>query len=188
MAVLVAAMALSVSLPPVAMAHAELDTASPGPGSVVESRPEALAATFTEQVDPAKTTMEVRDASGLVVAKGGPSDIAADRISMSFPLPPLADGVYEVRWTTSALDGHIERGTYTFTVALAASPGESGPESSPGESVSGTPSPAATQVPAASPIEGGTAAADGTAVLIPVIAALAVVGVLALWFVQRRRA
>lgn len=215
LASVVAAIGILLALPAATLAHAALDTASPGPDSVVESQPEALVATFTEPVDPAKTTMEIRDAGGAVVARGAAADIDDAGLTMTISLPTLADGTYEVRWTTAALDGHIERGTYRFTVVIVAAASPSlEPSLEPPASPSAASSPSPTPVPVSpsptpvtsspvatpsaspalsasaspSPVDAGSAASEGAAVLLPVLAALAVVGALAVWFLRRRRA
>jgi methionine-rich copper-binding protein CopC len=105
-------------VPALALAHAELVTATPVPGSIVKVAPTELVATFTEALDGSKSSLEVRDASGAAVASGGADILAADEVTMTLPLPALANGTYEVRWTAAAQDGHIERGTYEFTVSV----------------------------------------------------------------------
>src|SRR5687768_11259634 len=81
-----------------ASAHAELDSASPGPDEVVEGPPSRLVARFTQDISADRTSIEVRDASGQTVARGGkdPDRARVQRVD----LPPLAPGAYEVRWVT----------------------------------------------------------------------------------------
>ena len=101
--------------------HAELSSASPGPGDVVSVVPPELVASFTQDMREDRTKIELRDASGRVIAQGG-RDPDRPRVQ-EMVLPPLAPGVYEVRWVTfSAEDDELHRGKYTFTVLEASLP------------------------------------------------------------------
>jgi methionine-rich copper-binding protein CopC len=189
---------LTLVLPGIAQAHAEIATATPAADSTVETQPGSLDVTFTEAVDPSKTSIEIRDAGGTVVAKSEAADVSADGVAMSVPLPTLENGAYEVRWTTAALDGHIERGTYTFTVALAPSPFPSPSPSpsptpvtspsSPSPSPAASSSPAASGTPVAVPADDASSTSDAGSLILPLAAVVILVVVLGAWFVQRRRA
>ena len=48
----------------IASAHAELDSASPGPDEVVAGAPTRLVARFTQDLSADRTSIEVRDAAG----------------------------------------------------------------------------------------------------------------------------
>lgn len=172
-----------------ALAHAELVSATPGPGSEVESSPPELVATFNQDLDTSRTSLEVRDASGAAVAKGG--ELGDGPREFRLALPRLAPGKYSVRWTSfSAEDGELARDSYTFTVLAAPSPS---PTPTPTPSVSTSPSPtpvAATPSPSpdATPLPGGTDAGGDGVVLLPILAASLVVGALGVWLLRRRRA
>jgi methionine-rich copper-binding protein CopC len=111
--------ALSALLPlAFASAHAELDSASPGPDEVVAGSPPRLVARFTQDIAAERTSIEVRDADGQTVARGGkdPDRARVQRVE----LPPLQPGTYEVRWVTfSTEDDELARGRYRFTVTDA---------------------------------------------------------------------
>jgi methionine-rich copper-binding protein CopC len=111
--------ALSALFPfAIVSAHAELDSASPGPDEVVTGSPAALVATFTQDLAADRTSIEVRDAAGETIARGG-KDPDSDR-AQRVDLPPLEPGIYEVRWVTySSEDDELARGTYRFTVTAA---------------------------------------------------------------------
>jgi copper resistance protein C len=152
---LLAVLALA-AMPALALGHAELDSATPAPDSTVEIAPAELVATFTEALDGSKSSLEVRDAAGSVVASGGAELLGADGITMTLPLPALGNGTYEVRWTSAATDGHIERGTFSFTVSAPSSSSPSpspspSPSAEPTASPSPSPSPSAIASPAATP-------------------------------------
>ena len=174
-----------LAVPGAAMAHAELDTATPGDGDEVVGSPAEIVLTFTQDLDMSRTTLEVRDASGATVAEG--PKLGSGPRELRLTLPELAPGAYEVRWTSfSAEDSELERGRYSFTVLPAPSP-------TPAPSIAATavptiastaapvtaaPTPAASAAPA--PADGGVAA------LLPIgIAALAIVAIGA-WLLRRR--
>lgn len=196
-ALVFAAVAL-LTMPAIALADAELASATPTPGSTVDVAPTELVATFTATLDGAKSSLEVRDSAGATVVRG--SDIlGTDGVTMTLALPALDNGTYEVRWTAAATDSHITRGTYEFTLAVAPSPSPSPSRSSaPSAAASPKPSAAPSQTPLASPAAsaspsssggGGAGGADGgldLATVVPIVAALVVVGVLAVWFARKR--
>jgi methionine-rich copper-binding protein CopC len=180
------------------LAHAQLDTADPGPDDVVTGSPTELVATFTQDLDMSRTSLSVRAPDGSHVADGGTVD-PADPRRLTLELPELAPGEYEVRWTTfSSEDSELARGRYTFTVEAAASPtpsvapsasdeavaspdGSAATSPSPVTSLAPTPQPSATAAP-------GTPPADdsGTGVLLPIVIAGVVIGGVAAWMLRRR--
>ena len=165
----VCAVLLSLIAAPV-LAHAELVSATPGPGDEVAGSPSELVGTFNQDLDPSRTSLEVRDASGASLARGG--ELGQGSREFRLILPRLGPGEYEVRWTSfSAEDGELERGSYAFTVIAA-------PSSPPSPSLSPTPT-------APPPVDGTSAGGDG-AVLIPILAALLVVGGIGAWLLRRR--
>ena len=144
--------ALSALLPlALASAHAELDSASPGPDEVVAGSPTQLVARFTQDIAADRTSIEVRDADGLTVARGGkdPDRARVQRVE----LPPLEPGTYEVRWVTfSTEDDELARGRYRFTVTEA--PATPAPTLAPTEPC---PSPVASPAPIGSAVPVGSA-------------------------------
>lgn len=180
---------LSLLASPV-LAHAELVSATPGPGDEVEGSPTELVATFNQDLDPTRTSLEVRDASGATVARGG--ELGDGPRKFRLALPELAPGEHEVRWTSfSAEDGELARDSYTFTVVAAPSPSPSPsplPSTSPMPSSPPSPTPIAdTPAPSPSAAPGGDAAAGGDGLtILPILAAAAVIGGLAVWLLRRR--
>lgn len=175
------------------LAHAALESASPGPGDEVTGSPDEFVLRFSQDLDPSRTSIELRDATGARVARGGALGAGPREFRLSVPdLPP---GEYEVRWTSfSAEDGELARDAYTFTVVAAASPSPL-----PTASLTAALSPSATPTPtlaAATPAApspstaatGGEASAStvGAGALVPIVAALLVVGSIALWLARRR--
>jgi len=100
-----------------ATAHAFLDHAAPRVGSTVSAPPSELRLSFTQELEPAFSTVEVVDESGTKVDKGDvqvdPHDAAILHVSLN-PLPP---GTYKVIWRVVSVDTHPTEGDFTFQVA-----------------------------------------------------------------------
>ena len=97
----------------VAQAHAFLDHAEPRVGSTVQSAPHELSLSFTEELEPAFSTVEVRDANGARVDQGK-AQISGN--TMRVGLKSLPPGTYRVRWQALSVDTHKTEGSFTFHV------------------------------------------------------------------------
>lgn len=98
-----------------AQAHSTLSSIVPADGSTVTA-PKTLTMTFSHELHlvTVKLTTETADDIALPVDhKGAPAK------TYSLTLPKLSAGTYTVRWTASASDGHVMKGTSSFTVAEA---------------------------------------------------------------------
>ncbi len=168
-------------MPGSALAHAELVRAIPADGATVTEPVTIVSGRYTEDLT-ADSSLRILDGSGTTIATGGvdPND---DRRMIARPDPPLTSGTFTVRSTAvSQVDGHPERETWTFTVAVPATPsptpelsGSAPPASSePTPSASAPTSPASTPSPSpsAGPSDPATSVGD---VALPILAALAVV-------------
>ncbi|MEX1169294.1 MAG: copper resistance protein CopC [Chloroflexota bacterium] len=183
---------LVMLLPAVVVAHAELDTSTPAEGATVPSPFEGpIVLDFTEALADGSEA-DLLGPDGETVAS---ADVDRAGARMTFELDAALDpGEYEVRWTGVALDGHVDRGTFGFTVAPAPPTPEPTPEPTPSPAASVT-APAETLAPAtveplASPspspsVDGGETAGTGDVVL-PIIVALLVVGAGAVYLLTRR--
>lgn len=97
-----------------AFGHAEFRTSVPAAGATIETPPDRVVAGFTEPPD---------DASKLVVvdpcgdrADRGPTQTVDTQLAVE--TTSRFAGVYEVQYSVlSDLDGHPERGSFTFSVA-----------------------------------------------------------------------
>jgi copper resistance protein C len=191
-ALLVALGLLVMAVPTVALAHSELDNPRPADKSTVTTPVTQVSGTFTESIKLDGSSLLVKDATGTTVAQGA-VDPANDKVMTASPTTPLANGPYTVQWTTiSADDGDIARGTWTFTVAVAATPS---PTATPAASASAapsaapTPSPtvAPTPAPSPSPSGGGSdTSSGGSDVILPIVIALVVLGAGAAYLLSRR--
>ncbi len=97
------------------MAHARLDHASPKVGSTVATAPPELVLWFTEKLEPAFSTVEVRNAQGAVVSGKAQVD-RNDRTELHVPLKTLPRGTYRVIWRVLSVDTHRTQGDFTFHV------------------------------------------------------------------------
>jgi copper resistance protein C len=100
----------------IADAHAFLDHADPRVGSAVDAAPHALTLWFTQDLEPAFSSVEVRDASGARVDSGKASFGAEGRNVMRIVLKPLSPGTYSVSWRVVSVDIHTTQGTFSFDV------------------------------------------------------------------------
>ena len=174
-------------VPAAALGHAELDTVTPADKSTVQGSPAEIVMTFTEALDPAKSSIRLVDAGGSVVAQGSTVDASAATTMRLALATPLVPGAYTARWTSSsAEDGDLDHGTTTFTVEAAASVA---PSSSPTVTASpvssGSPAPPATASPTASapPTTPTSSTSDA---IIPILVAVVVIAALAAWLLRGR--
>jgi copper resistance protein C len=96
-----------------ARAHAFLDYASPLVGSTVTAAPHEVSLWFTQNLEPAFSTVEVDDANGARVDQGKPQ-ISGN--TMRIGLKSLAPGTYRVRWHVLSVDTHKTEGSFSFHV------------------------------------------------------------------------
>jgi methionine-rich copper-binding protein CopC len=180
-------------VPTVAFGHAELATMTPADKSTVPI-PDAIVATFTENLDASGSNLVLVDQTGTVIARGGKVDATNKKqLTLDLTGAPLVEATYTVRWTSkSADDGDIARGTTTFltmagpSVLPTASPN---PSPSAEASSSASPSVAASIAPSPSPSPSGgagTPASSTSDALIPILAVLVVIALLGLWLLRGR--
>jgi methionine-rich copper-binding protein CopC len=96
-----------------AEAHASLDRAEPSVDSTVATAPREITLWFTETLEPAFSTVEVRDADGAKVDQG---KAQASATVMRIGLKPLPPGTYKVHWRASTVDTHTTEGSFSFHV------------------------------------------------------------------------
>ena len=98
-------------------AHAFLERAEPSVGSTVRISPNEVQIWFTENIEPAFSTIQVFDATGNEVDK---RDVHLDRSNKALLhvslLPPLKAGTYKVVWRVVSVDTHVTNGNFTFRV------------------------------------------------------------------------
>ena len=94
-------------------AHAFLDHATPLVGSTVASAPHEVVLTFTQNLEPAFSTVEVTDGSGARVDQGKAS---VSGNTMRIGLKAIGAGSYKVNWHALSVDTHTTQGAFTFRV------------------------------------------------------------------------
>jgi len=114
---LLAALALLALSASAASAHAFLDRASPAVGSSVPRSPAAISLWFTQELEPAFSTLSVVDQAGTRVDGGDPEVDRNDATILRVTLKPLPPGTYKVIWRVVSVDTHPTEGTFTFRVA-----------------------------------------------------------------------
>lgn len=181
--------AVTLVMPAVVAAHSELETASPPDGATLTTPPTEIVLTFSAELDPAKSSISLRDPAGTEIAKAG-VDTADDTV-MRIPLDTvtLDPGAYEIRWTSTSTDGDILRGTLHFEVLEPTPAPTAAPTPSPSATAAATPSASPTAAPSPTPsaaTSGGTTTGSTADVLIPIFAALVVIGLLGWWLVRNR--
>ncbi len=96
-----------------AVAHAFLDNAEPRVGSNVRTAPTVLVLQFTQDLEPAFSTVTITDAAGQRVDAGKPS---FNGNVIRVPLRAIGAGRYRVTWRVLSVDTHSTEGAFSFGV------------------------------------------------------------------------
>jgi hypothetical protein len=116
-AMLLLLLLLLLAAAPSAEAHAFLDHADPGVGSSLSKAPTAITLKFTEELEPAFSSVEVTDQSGRRVDASDAKVDPKDASQLHATLKPLTPGTYKVIWHVVSVDTHRTEGQFTFTVS-----------------------------------------------------------------------
>jgi methionine-rich copper-binding protein CopC len=114
-----AALALGASLVSVsaaAWAHAFLDHASPAVGSSVSATPTVVTLWFTQDLEPAFSTVTVTDKGGQRVDLDNAQIPSGQTAELQIGLKKLTPGTYTVQWRVVSVDTHNTEGHFTFDV------------------------------------------------------------------------
>jgi copper resistance protein C len=111
------ALALVLAGATLAAAHAFLERADPRVGSTVHTAPAQVRLWFTEQLEPAFSSIQVVTDTGQRVDKGDAQVDPAAPKQLRVSLPPLAAGSYKVHWRVLSVDTHVTEGDFTFRIA-----------------------------------------------------------------------
>lgn len=188
------ALALAIMLgaltPTAVLAHAQLLDSTPAADALVTELPPEIVLTFDDPLLPS-SSFDVVDVAGTTVVTGSVDQ--GDSHVMRAAAPVLADGVFEVRWTAATDDGHIERATFRFTIAVATPPPATfEPSVAPTDTPSAAPSAASSpgaSLPSPTPVPsaGDGGEASSIDVIVSIAAALVVLAGGALWLIRRRK-
>jgi len=97
-------------------AHAFLKDADPAVGSTIQTSPGDVRIRFTENVEPAVSSIQVFDASGKEVDKRDLHLDHSDHALLHVSLLQLDAGTYKVVWRVVSVDTHVTNGNFTFQV------------------------------------------------------------------------
>jgi methionine-rich copper-binding protein CopC len=97
-------------------AHAFLKDADPRVGSTVQTSPSEVRIRFTENIEPAVSSIQVFDASGKQVDKRDLHLDRSDHALLHVSLPLLDAGTYKVVWRVVSVDTHVTNGNFTFRI------------------------------------------------------------------------
>jgi methionine-rich copper-binding protein CopC len=115
-AVTLASAALLFSGVIAASAHANLVRATPTEGGTVKEGPQEVTLKFNERLEPAFSSVVIRDSAGKQVDKADAHVDKADRTVVKVSVPALEPGVYTVEWRAMSSDTHKVNGNFTFRV------------------------------------------------------------------------
>jgi copper resistance protein C len=106
---------MAIGLPSAALAHATLDNAMPPVGSSLATAPREVVLSFTQDLESAFSTIEVRNEAGAVVSNGK-AQLGKQHTQLRVPLKALPPGTYKVIWRVLSVDTHRTQGDFTFRV------------------------------------------------------------------------
>jgi len=99
-----------------ALAHAQLEKATPPVGGAVASASE-IRLTFSEGVEPKFCKVTLTGPGGASVPLGAAKTEAGNPAVLVVPIDkPLAAGAYKVHWQAVSVDTHHTQGAFDFTV------------------------------------------------------------------------
>ncbi|GLI02145.1 copper resistance CopC family protein [Phytohabitans aurantiacus] len=140
--------ALAVLLPAApAQAHTELSRTSPAAKSTVTKPLTQVTLTFSGLIKKAGTTVAVTGPDKVSYSAGAAGVL--DK-TITQPVNALPVGAITVAWRTTASDGHVLQGSFTFTNQAAPPAPTPSPTEAPTPTVAATTAAAQTPVPAAS--------------------------------------
>jgi copper resistance protein C len=111
---LIAILALGAAAP--AWGHAFLERAEPRVGSTVKPAPTQVRVWFTQNLEPAFSTLEVSNERGERVDLGATQPDPVDPALLQVALKPIGTGTYRVKWRVLSVDTHVTAGDFTFKV------------------------------------------------------------------------
>jgi hypothetical protein len=79
------------------------------------SAPKEVVLWFTQKLEPAFSSIEVRNEQGASVTTGK-ATVVGDRTQMQVPLRALPKGTYKVFWRVLSVDTHRTQGDFSFHV------------------------------------------------------------------------
>ena len=99
-----------------ALGHSGLQRAEPPADSKLSRPPSEIKLYFTERLEPAYSTVRVKDEHGAQVDREDSHVDASNPLLLRATLLPLEHGAYTVIWRVLSVDGHVTEGRFTFRV------------------------------------------------------------------------
>jgi methionine-rich copper-binding protein CopC len=104
---------LSVGL---ALGHSGLQRTEPPAESNLKRPPSEVKLYFTERLEPAYSTVRVKDDNGAQVDRQDAHVDPSNPLLLRATLQPLEQGAYTVNWRVLSVDGHVTEGRFAFQV------------------------------------------------------------------------
>ena len=101
----------------VAQAHTKLQKSEPADGATLTAAPTSVQLFFNEKPDPKVSKVTLVGPAGNVEL--GPAHSMAEKDLMAAVKGALGNGKYTVNWQTAGKDGHVLKGSFSFTVQKA---------------------------------------------------------------------
>jgi len=111
---LVLILGLLIAFPGIAWSHAYPKQSSPSPNAILQQAPSQARILFTEDLEPAFSTLKVTNQQGHNVDRSQSQVDSQQPNVMEVSLKPLQPGQYTVHWHAVARDGHTTHGEYEF--------------------------------------------------------------------------
>jgi copper resistance protein C len=99
-----------------ALGHSGLQRAEPPAESKLKRPPSEVKLYFTERMEPAYSTVRVRNANGAQVDRQDAHVDPSNPLLLRATLQPLEPGTYTANWRVLSVDGHVTEGRFTFQV------------------------------------------------------------------------
>ncbi len=107
---------MMIFIPVLVSAHVYILEYNPEQDAILDAPPEKITITFVGTVEPLFSKIEVFDSEGNKVSKKK-TEFKEDDTVMEVALKKELDsGEYTVKWVCMSLDGHKQKGEYTFTI------------------------------------------------------------------------
>ena len=111
------AMAAAMLVTALGQAHTHLEKSEPADGATLAAAPSSVQLFFNEKPDLKVSKVEVTGPSGKVEL--GAVHSMAEKDLMAPIKGALGNGKYTVAWQAAGKDGHVQKGTFSFTVQKA---------------------------------------------------------------------
>ncbi len=98
------------------LAHSGLQRTEPPAESKLNRPPSEVKLYFTERLEPAYSTVRVRNDNGAQVDRQDAHVDPSNPLLLRATLQPLEPGTYTANWRVLSVDGHVTEGRFTFQV------------------------------------------------------------------------